>query len=166
LKDAEIKAANGRYAALNLPAKTAELTIESADPATKKNILKYNGGVSLKSALILDNIDLTPVNAAQANGADVETAADVAVGGYALTLKDTDTLTGSGASVIRNISGTKAGKLILKTDGTSEASPYTVRASQVTGLTDLEVSGDTVAGKQYAALIVDGKNSITTTTII
>ncbi|MCR5774956.1 MAG: hypothetical protein K6G42_07720, partial [Lachnospiraceae bacterium] len=167
LKDAEIKASNGKYAALNLPTKTAELTIKSVDPSRHKNILKYSGALNLKSDLVLEDIDLTPVNAVAVNGQSVEATTDLGIGGYTLTLYDTDTLqSDKKTSVIRNISGNKNGLLRLNTGETDLADPYTVKAAQVTGLTKLELRGDTDTEEPYAKLEVAGKNSINSTIII
>lgn len=115
---------NGKYSALALPSKTSGVSIVGNDPVTGegtteeiRNVIRFSGNVTLKANTTLQNVTLL---AMKLNKTRVtETTANMAVGNYALTIKEN--VFGNW----NNVTGSAKGSLILKENSNFSANNIT-----------------------------------------
>lgn len=119
---------DGKYSSLALPSKARTLIIEG-----NGHKLRFAGNVSLKSNLVLQNMELCPVKTVK--NEVVPTKANWTLGKFELALDKVYSADEEGNTLVGTISGSASSALLnlIGTDA-AEESPYVFTADQISGL--------------------------------
>lgn len=119
---------DGKYSSLALPSKARTLIIEG-----NGHKLRFAGNISLKSNLVLQNMELCPVKTVK--NEVVPTKANWTLGKFELALDKVYSADEEGNTLVGTISGSASSALLnlIGTDA-AEESPYVLAADQISGL--------------------------------
>lgn len=119
---------DGKYSSLALPSKAGTLIIEG-----NGHKLRFAGNISLKSNLVLQNMELCPVKTVK--NEVVPTKANWTLGKFELALDKVYSADEEGNTLVGTISGSASSALLnlIGTDA-AEESPYVLAADQISGL--------------------------------
>ena len=119
---------DGKYSSLALPSKAGTLIIEG-----NGHKLRFAGNISLKSNLVLQNMELCPVKTVK--NEVVSTKANWTLGKFELALDKVYSADEEGNTLVGTISGSASSALLnlIGTDA-AEESPYVLAADQISGL--------------------------------
>ena len=119
---------DGKYSSLALPSKAGTLIIEG-----NGHKLRFAGNISLKSNLVLQNMELCPVKTVK--NEVIPTKANWTLGKFELALDKVYSADEEGNTLVGTISGSASSALLnlIGTDA-AEESPYVLAADQISGL--------------------------------
>ena len=119
---------DGKYSSLALPSKAGTLIIKG-----NGHKLRFAGNISLKSNLVLQNMELCPVKTVK--NEVVPTKANWTLGKFELALDKVYSADEEGNTLVGTISGSASSALLnlIGTDA-AEESPYVLAADQISGL--------------------------------
>lgn len=119
---------DGKYSSLALPSKAGTLIIIG-----NGHKLRFAGNISLKSNLVLQNMELCPVKTVKNEA--VPTKANWALGKFELALDKVYSADEEGNTLVGTVSGSASSALLnlIGTDA-AEESPYVFAADQISGL--------------------------------